>query len=123
MGTGRRKGLTPGVGLTEDGKVKSSYRELDRMINHEWMTNISGATDEKRRVRLSGEFYGDYQVTIEDQNCKSPESSEFVLSRTIQTSGSPAWDRRYGNNGDINRWRRDDDAISAEWGSTLKRVR
>ncbi len=54
-----------GGGLVDDNlEPKPVYRTLDRLINHEWKTNIRGLKPDKRgNISFRG-FKGDYQVKI-----------------------------------------------------------
>jgi hypothetical protein len=54
----------PGIGLIDEkGVPKAVYKELDRLINHEWKTDLTGTTDEDGSFKLRG-FFGDYEIEI-----------------------------------------------------------
>ncbi|THV27892.1 endo-1,4-beta-xylanase [Glycomyces paridis] len=55
----------PGGFLRADGSPKPSYERLHRLVNDEWGTRTTVATDAEGRVRFNG-FLGDYTVTCED---------------------------------------------------------
>lgn len=52
----------PGIGLiNENGEPKPVYKTLDRLINQEWKTTISGETNEQGIYNFRG-FYGNYEI-------------------------------------------------------------
>ncbi|MCK5564918.1 MAG: endo-1,4-beta-xylanase [Planctomycetes bacterium] len=57
------RGMPAGL-LDADGNPKPVYTELDRLINGEWKTRITGKTVREGRVDFKG-FYGSYEVHVE----------------------------------------------------------
>ena len=49
--------------LREDLSPKPAYTALRRLIRHEWMTKLSGTTDNRGNFRFRG-FYGSYVIRI-----------------------------------------------------------
>lgn len=49
--------------LDKDLNPKASYRELDRLINHEWKTSLAAKTDATGKATFRG-FYGKYVVKV-----------------------------------------------------------
>ncbi len=47
--------------LRFDLSEKPAYKVLDRLINHEWKTELSAITDDANEVKFRG-FFGEYQV-------------------------------------------------------------
>jgi GH35 family endo-1,4-beta-xylanase len=53
----------PGVGLiSEDNTPKPAFVELDKLINHEWRTNLEGKTQKDGKFGFNG-YFGTYSVT------------------------------------------------------------
>lgn len=70
----------PGIGLIDrNGEPKSAYRELDRLINHEWKTTATGGTDAGGTYGLNG-FFGEYEVTATTKAGKRT-SVRFTLAK------------------------------------------
>lgn len=60
----------PGVGLIDEkGNAKPNYKTLDRLINHEWRTNLDAATDADGQFEFRG-FYGAYEIEAASPNGK-----------------------------------------------------
>jgi GH35 family endo-1,4-beta-xylanase len=57
------RGMPAGL-LDAGGNPKPVYEALNRLINEEWRTQVSGRTDHKGRMEFKG-FYGDYEVRVE----------------------------------------------------------
>ncbi len=53
--------------MNGDMEPKAAYRALDRLINEEWKTRLSGKTDESGRFNFRG-FKGKYQLSVETPN-------------------------------------------------------
>lgn len=51
--------------LDIDYKEKLAYKVLDRLINHEWTTDVTVRTNEFGIASFSG-FYGNYDITVAD---------------------------------------------------------
>ena len=67
----------PGIGMIDvNGEPKPAYRELDRLINHEWKTTAAGGTDGSGTYGLNG-FFGDYEVIATTSGKRV--SSRFTL--------------------------------------------
>lgn len=49
--------------LDKDMNPKPAYRTLDRLINHDWRTNLAAKTDTQGKARFRG-YYGKYSITI-----------------------------------------------------------
>ncbi len=49
--------------LDKDLQPKEAYRVLDRLINHEWRTSVTGRTDSRGIFSFRG-FYGTYEVEL-----------------------------------------------------------
>ncbi len=82
----------PGIGLIDrNGEPKSAYRELDRLINHEWKTTATGGTDASGTYRLTG-FLGEYEVTATTKSGKRT-SARFTLAK----GGPNEWTVILGN--------------------------
>ena len=52
--------------LRFDMTEKPAYKVLDRLINHEWKTSLETELDSDS-LSFRG-FYGEYEITIEDEN-------------------------------------------------------
>jgi GH35 family endo-1,4-beta-xylanase len=61
--------------LRYDLSEKAVYKTLDKLINHDWKTEISLATNEKD-YSFRG-FYGKYQITVEDETGAKTVEVEF----------------------------------------------
>jgi GH35 family endo-1,4-beta-xylanase len=59
------KGENEAQGGLMDGALepKASYRALDKLINHDWKTNLSATTDAAGKAQFRG-FYGKYTVKV-----------------------------------------------------------
>lgn len=57
---------------------KPVYKVLDKLINHEWKTNITVKTDKKGTIRFRG-FKGKYRVSWKDKSEKN-QMVEFCLN-------------------------------------------
>lgn len=73
----------PGGGIIErNWTPKPAYRELDKLINHEWMTHADGKTDEHGRFSVRG-FHGRYSVRVS-------KGAEVAFDGVHITSEGPA---------------------------------
>ena len=50
--------------LDKDMNPKPAYEALDKLVNHEWKTNLTLKTDVSGKVAFRG-FFGEYAVTVE----------------------------------------------------------
>lgn len=50
--------------LRFDMSKKPAYEVLDRLINHEWKTNLSSQTNENGELSFRG-FYGEYEIIVD----------------------------------------------------------
>jgi hypothetical protein len=66
-----------------DFNPKAAYRELDRLVNHEWKTRLTLKTDARGTVTFRG-FHGQYraQVTAGERQREFP----FELKRGAATN-------------------------------------
>jgi GH35 family endo-1,4-beta-xylanase len=55
--------------LDEEMNPKPAYQALDKLINHEWKTNIEANTDQKGNIRFKG-FHGTYLIEISANGIK-----------------------------------------------------
>lgn len=70
----------PGIGLiNEKGELKPVYKTLDQLINQEWKTTISGATNEQGIYNFQG-FYGNYEIKVNDLTGKTTQAN-FALEK------------------------------------------
>jgi GH35 family endo-1,4-beta-xylanase len=68
--------------LDKDMNPKPAYQILDKLINHDWRTNISVKTDNNGKARFRG-FYGKYTIKITTGN--QTKEFEIDLSKDNQT--------------------------------------
>lgn len=82
----------PGIGLIDEkGNAKPNYETLDRLINHEWRTNLSAATDANGELRFRG-FYGDYEIEI-----TSPKGENSTSKFELKKNAANDWTIRLKN--------------------------
>jgi GH35 family endo-1,4-beta-xylanase len=70
-------------GLMDDAlEPKAAYRALDKLINHDWKTNLSAKTDAAGKAQFRG-FYGKYAVKVTVGN----QAKEFEIDLTKDGQG------------------------------------
>ncbi|MGM9625907.1 MAG: endo-1,4-beta-xylanase, partial [Eubacteriales bacterium] len=57
--------------LRNDMTNKKAFEVLDRLINHEWHTEVQCVTDDTGRVYFHG-FYGDYRISVGNMSEERP---------------------------------------------------
>lgn len=66
--------------LGENFREKEAYREIDRLINREWRTDVTGVTDPNEQVSFHG-YNGTYEWQAADQTGELHFSSETGKTR------------------------------------------
>ena len=70
----------PGIGLLDErGEPKAAYSELDKLINNEWKTDLSAATNATGNYDFRG-FYGTYEIEVSAPNRKT-KTAKFDLRK------------------------------------------
>ncbi|MEQ1921589.1 MAG: endo-1,4-beta-xylanase [Pyrinomonadaceae bacterium] len=81
----------PGIGVIDKNvEPKPAYRELERLINGEWKTSLSGGTDAGGIYTVNG-FFGEYEVTAEVRG------KQTLTRFTLAKDGPNAWTVTVGN--------------------------
>lgn len=76
QGTGEGENRYGGGLLRYDMSEKPAYRVIDELINKTWRTGYDGICGEELSLRG---FYGDYEITVEDETGK--RTSEFSFKK------------------------------------------
>ncbi len=74
--------------LDKDMNPKPAYQALDRLINHDWKTNLTAKTDAHGKAHFRG-FHGKYTVQVTAGN--QTRQFEITLSRTGQDQHTLTW--------------------------------
>lgn len=65
--------------IRNDCSVKPAFKEVEKLINHEWRTNLDGKTD--KRLDFRG-FYGDYEIEVSCGDKKAKKTVRLFTDNT-----------------------------------------